>query len=334
MMTQSVPVRQRPVIGGIAGAVEGISATVGPLLGGVLTDRLSWRWCFYINTPLGLVTLILIGIFFQNPKTTSFASLSWKEKASRLDLMGTAVFVPSISSLLLALQWGGSKYGWGDVRIIVLLCVSMVLLAAFGFQQWRKGDAATLPARVFGNRSLISGFWFSFCNNAALSVIDYYVRSRPSLIISLSSFPANSSCFEFSVDDCPAADLFSSCEILIRNQIWRPLPTLRSWTLDRGRSWWIGHLGLRLLRTVHDRDLYIDSHRGRSINNPHTEDLPCALDIVPGASWFGRRYRLPRTPNSRLHNLLVIGCTTGDRCYYICAEFRSGVDGAGRAEHL
>ena len=176
MMTQSVPVRQRPVIGGIAAGIEGISATAGPLLGGILTDRLSWRWCFYINVPLGFIALVLIAIFFENPRTSTFASLTWKEKASRLDLLGTAVFVPSITSLLLALQWGGSKYGWGDVRIVVLLCLSLTLLVAFGFQQWRKADDATLPPRVFGSRSLLSGFWFSFCNSSALSIVDYYVR--------------------------------------------------------------------------------------------------------------------------------------------------------------
>ena len=179
-MTQCVPLRQRPIIGGIAAGIEGISATAGPLLGGVLTDKISWRWCFYINLPLGCITFILVTLFFENPRQSAYASLPWKQKAARLDLLGTVVFVPSITSLLLALQWGGSKYGWGDVRIIVLLCLSGVLLVGFALQQWRKGDDATLPPRVFGNRSLISGFWFSFCNNSALSIVDYYVCSFPS----------------------------------------------------------------------------------------------------------------------------------------------------------
>jgi MFS family permease len=185
MMTQSVPLRQRPMVGGMAAGIEAMSATAGPLLGGVLTDRLSWRWCFYINLPLGFITIILITLFFENPRKSTDAPLSWKQKAVRLDLLGTVVFVPSITSLLLALQWGGSKYGWGDVRIIVLLCISIVLLAAFIFQQWRKGNDATLPPRIFGNRSLISGCWFSFCNASALAIVDYYVPPpypRPSTI--------------------------------------------------------------------------------------------------------------------------------------------------------
>jgi MFS family permease len=149
----------------------------GPVLGGVLTDKLSWRWCFYINLPCGLITLILLVIFFENPRQASSPSLSWKQIIVKLDLLGTALFVPAITVLMLALQWGGSKYGWEDARIIVLICVSAILLAGFAFQQWKKGDNATLPARLFANRSLLAGFWFSFCNGSALAVIEYYVRA-------------------------------------------------------------------------------------------------------------------------------------------------------------
>ena len=79
-------------------------------------------------------------------------------------------------------RWGGSKYGWGDVRIIVLLSLSVLLIGLFALQQWRKGDNATLPPRIIGHRSLISGMWFSLCNNSALSIVDYYVSlSHPEL---------------------------------------------------------------------------------------------------------------------------------------------------------
>jgi hypothetical protein len=90
--------------------------------------------------PLGGVTFLLIAIFFENPRQATYASLPWKLKASRL--------VSSITSLLLAIQWGGSNYGLGDVRIIVLLSLSVLLIGVFGLQQWAKGDDATLPPRI------------------------------------------------------------------------------------------------------------------------------------------------------------------------------------------
>ncbi|KAH8820686.1 permease of the major facilitator superfamily [Xylogone sp. PMI_703] len=175
MIHQSIPLRQRPIIGGTAAAFEDVASLAAPLLGGALTDRISWRWCFYINLPLGVIAFLAIYFFFENPRVQLDSAGTWKEKLDKIDIVGTAIFVPSIISLLLALQWGGSKYGWQDARIIVLLILSGALISAFAFQQYRRGEKATLPLRIIGQRSLISGMWFSFCNNSSLSVIEYYM---------------------------------------------------------------------------------------------------------------------------------------------------------------
>lgn len=70
----------------------------------------SWRWCFYINLPIGAITIIVIALFFTAPERKAVAKLTWKERAEQLDLYGTAFFMPAVVCLLLALQWGGSKY--------------------------------------------------------------------------------------------------------------------------------------------------------------------------------------------------------------------------------
>lgn len=176
MINHTVPLRQRPVFGGISAGVENIAAASAPLLGGFITDKISWRWCFYINIPLGLFTLVVVGLFFENPQVNPETNLPLKEKIRKLDLLSTVVFVPSIVSLLLALQWGGSKYGWANARIIVLLALCGVMLGVFGWLQWRGKDDALLPPRIMCQRSMLSGVWFVFCNSSALSVIDYYVR--------------------------------------------------------------------------------------------------------------------------------------------------------------
>jgi MFS family permease len=146
-----------------------------PILGGVLTDRLSWRACFYLNLPLGAIALAVLAYFFQNPRINPNEGLPFREKIGKLDLLGTAIFVPSCTSLLLALQWGGAKYGWGNVRIIVLLVVFVVLLVAFGYHQYRQGDNAMLPPRILKNRSIVAGAWFAGCSNASLAVVEYYM---------------------------------------------------------------------------------------------------------------------------------------------------------------
>jgi MFS family permease len=177
MITQTVPLRRRSMYGGLGAGIETVAMISAPLLGGVLTDNLSWRWCFWINLPLGAITLVVVGFLFENPRANPNLSLPLKAKFERLDLLGTAIFVPSITALLLALQWGGSAYGWANVRIIVLLVLFAVLTGAFGWLQYRKGDRATLPLRIIKQQSILCGAWFSFCTNASLSVFDYYVST-------------------------------------------------------------------------------------------------------------------------------------------------------------
>lgn len=171
-----VPLHKRPQIMGILGTVFGVASAVGPLLGGAFTDGPGWRWCFYVNLPCGALVFALL-VFFLHipPEMLKRESTTWKEKIARVDPIGTAFFLPAIICLLLALQWGGVTYAWSNARIVVLLILAGLLLIAFLSTQKWKGDNATVPGRIFVNRSILAGFWYSFCNGGAMQTLIYFL---------------------------------------------------------------------------------------------------------------------------------------------------------------
>ncbi|KAF4628724.1 hypothetical protein G7Y89_g9430 [Cudoniella acicularis] len=164
---------KRPMFQGIFGAVFGLASVCGPLIGGAFTTNVSWRWCFYINLPIGAVVVTIILFILQTPPSKNTDTL--KEQIMKLDPLGTLVFLPGIICLLLALQWGGTTYPWGNARIIVLFILAAILIAIFIVIQFKSGDRATVPIRIINQRSIASGFYFSLVSPGAMMVIIYFL---------------------------------------------------------------------------------------------------------------------------------------------------------------
>ncbi|KAH7132101.1 major facilitator superfamily domain-containing protein [Dendryphion nanum] len=175
IIANTVPLRQRPTYMGLVGGMYGIASVAGPLMGGAFTDHLTWRWCFYINLPFGAVTAAFIIPFLSVKRRGGKTNATWKEQVSKFDLQGTAVFLPAIVCLLLALQWGGSKYEWKSGRIIALLVLFVVLIIAFIAIQIWKQELATVPPRVFKNRNVWGSAWFGAMLGACFFVLVYFL---------------------------------------------------------------------------------------------------------------------------------------------------------------
>ena len=131
---------ERAKMQGVFSSVWGVAGLLGPLVGGLFVDHISWRWIFYINVPIGIVSIFLV---------LSFLHETTLEKTKKtIDYWGAALFTISMGSLLFALISGGQLYAWNSIEIISLFIVAIVFLITFLFVE-NKAKEPMLPLSLF-----------------------------------------------------------------------------------------------------------------------------------------------------------------------------------------
>jgi EmrB/QacA subfamily drug resistance transporter len=137
-----VPPRERGKWSGLFGAVFGVSSVAGPLIGGFLTSNVSWRWIFYVNLPLGILALGVLGVTLPGKS----------ERVQRsIDYLGTVLLAVALSSLVLATTLGGTSYDWGSPFIVGLGALFVVATGLFIAAE-RRAREPVLPPSLFRNR--------------------------------------------------------------------------------------------------------------------------------------------------------------------------------------
>ncbi|MGE5287034.1 MAG: MFS transporter [Micromonosporaceae bacterium] len=165
-----VPPRDRGRYQGIFGGVFGVTSVIGPLIGGVFVDSLSWRWVFYINVPIGAVALAVVAAVLP---------ARGRRESHRIDYAGTALLAGAATGLVLLTSLGGVTYPWESVPIAVMAVASVVLTVAFVAVE-RRAAEPVLPLRLFRNRvfsaSSAIGLVVGFAMFGALAFLPQYMQ--------------------------------------------------------------------------------------------------------------------------------------------------------------
>lgn len=170
IISEIVTIDKRGMVQGLVGAAFGMASVVGPLVGGAFTSHVSWRWCFYINLPIGGVALCLIWYLFNPPPPQG----NLKEKLLKIDYIGTVLLSAGLVLVLLALTFGSTDKPWDGGLVIAFFVVGGGLIILFGLYNFLLSANPLIPGRVAKVPSVLAAcITFFFVFSAFMSGVLY-----------------------------------------------------------------------------------------------------------------------------------------------------------------
>jgi MFS family permease len=153
--------RTRPLYFGIAALVWHLGFVLGPVLGGVFAERVSWRWCFYVNLPCGGLAFVILFIFLdiETPKTP------FRKGLAAIDWLGSLTIVGGTVMFLLGLEFGGVSFPWASATVICLIIFGVIVLGLFVLNEWKLARYPVIAFRLFKYRSHVAVLSVTFCHS-------------------------------------------------------------------------------------------------------------------------------------------------------------------------
>ncbi len=168
-----LPLRERGQYSGLIAGTYAIGTVIGPVLGGVFTQHVTWRWVFYINLPICGLALGLI-VPFLNLKYHRQGTIF--DRMKRMDWIGAFMLTASVTAILLALAWAGTKHSWSSWRTILPLILGAIGMLGFLALQFTGHVAEpTMPPKLFSNRTSVSIFLMAFVHGILLLYVTYFM---------------------------------------------------------------------------------------------------------------------------------------------------------------
>ncbi|PYI12910.1 MFS general substrate transporter [Aspergillus violaceofuscus CBS 115571] len=155
-----VPLRQRGKYVAFMASVRAVGTTIGPVLGGAFAQHASWRWVFYINSPLCGVSLYLLVLFLRVNHPPRPPNTTLGQQFGRVDLLGNTILTLAVVAILLALTWTGTAYPWSSWRILTPLFLGLAGLALFCIHQAsRLCRDPSIPPQLFSSATALLAYF-------------------------------------------------------------------------------------------------------------------------------------------------------------------------------
>jgi MFS family permease len=163
--------QERGMYFGLLSTMWALASALGPVIGGVFTSRVSWRWCFFINLPFGGVALTVLVFFLKlhNPRTP------FKKGLAAIDWIGNLFVIGGTLMVLMGLQFGGVEFAWKSATVICLIVFGAVTVGIFCIYESRFASYPVIPSRIFRYRNSVSAYSLSIMHAMAFLGGSYWL---------------------------------------------------------------------------------------------------------------------------------------------------------------